>query len=185
MDATLLPPLSTVVAFALVAAGFDLWCFKVPNLLTASMVVSGIVYHGVTTGLGGLQSSLLGALFGFGILFFLYLLGGVGAGDMKLMAGAGAWLGPMAAVHLFVIAGLATGVCSVALLVRYGGFRRSLATMQVLMLQLHTVGKHLGAPERVEAVVKSVDRRKRLIPFAVIMAVAAVALLVFQCWSER
>jgi prepilin peptidase CpaA len=180
MDGALNPSLVMVVAFTMVAAVFDLWRFKVPNLLTLPMLALGISYHCATGGIGGLLLSLMGALVGFATLFLLYIAGGLGAGDVKLMAGAGAWLGPLAAAHLFIIAGLATALCSVALLLRYGSLNRSIVTMKVFFVQLQTIGRHLGRVDCVETAVNSADRRKRLIPFAAMVAIAAVALLIWQ-----
>ena len=52
-----------------------------PNLLTLPLFFCGIAYHVTVSGLAGLQTSLLGALFGFGVLLALYVVGAMGAGE--------------------------------------------------------------------------------------------------------
>ena len=88
-------PVAVVLAAALVATVTDLWRYKLYNILTLQLLVSGLVWHSLAPsppalGLGG---SLLGFAFGFGLLLVFHLLGGVGGGDVKLMAAVGAWLG--------------------------------------------------------------------------------------------
>jgi prepilin peptidase CpaA len=175
-------PIAVASVFALVAAGFDIRSFRIPNLLTVPFLLSGIVYHAANTGVAGLVSSLLGAFFGFGVLFLLYLMGGMGAGDVKLMAGVGAWLGMPLTVYAFGVAGLAAGAYSVVVVLWQGRFRDTLVAFRVGLFRLWTVGKHLGAQDRVESLVKQPGRRRRLIPFAMMVALAMVVVL---AWSWR
>ena len=79
-------------------------------------MASGLLYHASVGGLPGLGASVGALLFSFGALILLYALRGMGAGDVKLMAGIGAWLG-MPAIHsVFLTTALAAGICSTALL---------------------------------------------------------------------
>lgn len=151
--------------------------------MTFPLIVTGIVYHAVVGGFTALQSSLLGAFFGLAILFVFYAMGAMGAGDVKLMAGIGAWLGMPATVYVFGIAGLATGLYSVLLLAWGRRSRRVGGELRIGLLRLRALGRHLGAEERVEAVVKQSDRRQRLIPFAAMVALAVGILLVWACRS--
>ena len=175
------PIAAAVVASSVAVAGvIDVRTFRVPNRLTVPLFISGIIYHAVTAGLCGLQASLLGALVGFGILFGLYVLGIMGAGDVKLLTGVGAWLGPLSTTYVFVIAAMATAVYSIIVLLLRGNLSHAFIAIQMTMLQLLTITKHIGAEERVESAVRRKDRRKRLVPFAAMMALAVVGLLLWQ-----
>ncbi len=168
-----------IVAVSVVLAGvIDLRKFIIPNALTVPLLISGILYHG-TAG-AGLQASLLGACGGFGILFGLYLLGMMGAGDVKFMTGIGAWLGVLAIIYVFAIAAAATALYSVVVLMWYGRLGQAVASIQIGMAQLGTIAKHLGANERVESLVMHKDRRKRLVPFAVTVALAVIIVLLWR-----
>ena len=54
-------------------------------LSNRNLLITGLIYNVAANGLAGLQTSLLGALFGFGVLVFLYILGAMGAGDVTML----------------------------------------------------------------------------------------------------
>jgi prepilin peptidase CpaA len=80
---------------ATVAAMFDLRTGRVPNVLTFGAVAAGVLVAVTLNGLSGLGTSLLGCVVGLALFFPLFALGGMGAGDVKLLAAFGAWLGPV------------------------------------------------------------------------------------------
>jgi prepilin peptidase CpaA len=65
----------------------------------------------------GLKSGLIGALVAGGLFFFLFLLGGMGAGDVKLMAAVSAWAGAENVINLVFAAALAGGAMAVCSMV--------------------------------------------------------------------
>ncbi|HZY83345.1 MAG TPA: A24 family peptidase, partial [Gemmataceae bacterium] len=89
------------ISLAMVAAAvIDGWKLKVPNWLTFPLVLSGWglgLLHscGVLegTGEGGIGASLAATAIGFALLFPVYAIGGMGAGDVKMTMGFGAWIG--------------------------------------------------------------------------------------------
>lgn len=168
-------PAVVVIVATLIAAATDIWKFKVYNALTVPLLLGGLIYHAATTGWAGLADSTLGLLFGFAILLLFYAMGGMGAGDVKLMAAIGAWLGMPLTFYVFIASGLAGGVYAVALLVLRGGLQEAVINMHILWLQMTAFSRHLGSDARVEAEVKRDDRRRRLIPFAAMVAVGVIA----------
>lgn len=80
-------------AFLTAAFVTDVRSRKIPNALNLVFILSGLLYQGATGGWEGLLFALKGGAAGFVVLFVLYLLGAVGAGDVKLFAGIGAWTG--------------------------------------------------------------------------------------------
>ena len=84
-------PLAFVCFAMIVAAIIDGWKLKVPNWLTFPLVISGWLLgllHNFEllpgTGSGGIGASLAGTFLGFGLLFPVYAIGGMGAGDVKM-----------------------------------------------------------------------------------------------------
>jgi prepilin peptidase CpaA len=173
-------PIAVVLVAVLTAAVADLRAFRISNLLTLPLLLSGLLYHCTIAGTDGLLSSLLGMLFGFAPLFLFYLMGGMGGGDVKLMAAVGAWLGVPLILYVFVVSALAAGVYGAILIVATGRLREAWVNLQILWHRLAAVGRHLGAEDQIEAEVKRPDRRRRIIPFAAMIAVGIIAVIV---WS--
>lgn len=178
MDAPLFIPVVVVSIAILIATITDLRMFKIHNLLTIPLLISGLVYHGVVSGQDGFLSSVLGALFGFGILVLFFLIGGVGGGDVKLLAGVGAWLGLFLTFWLFNAAAIAAGIYALVLTVRNRRFRETWMNLRLMGHRMMTVGRHLGTDEQVEDVVQRSDRRQQLIPFGAMMGVGLLVMLV-------
>lgn len=66
---------------------------QISNWIPAAAFVGGLTALSLERGWRGAGSSLLGTVAGFGVFLVFYLLGGMGGGDVKLMAGFGAVLG--------------------------------------------------------------------------------------------
>ena len=108
-------PLAVVIVATCCAAVTDIRTFKIYHAVTVPLLLSGIFFRLLLGGWAGLGDSLAGAFFGFASLLVFYILGGMGAGDVKLMAGVGAWLGMPLTFHVFLAASLAAGVYALAL----------------------------------------------------------------------
>jgi prepilin peptidase CpaA len=91
MFSNLLLFLTLVVA--LLAIFYDLKYRIIPNFITIPSIICGICIHTITSGITGLYSSLLALLIGAGFFIVFYLLGGMGAGDVKLIGGVSALMG--------------------------------------------------------------------------------------------
>ena len=82
------------VSVGCAAVAEDLARGRISNWTSAAALIGGICCHGVRNGWSGIATALLGAAAGFGIFFLLYVAGGMGGGDVKLLAGFGSLLGP-------------------------------------------------------------------------------------------
>ena len=101
MDFTLnIWPIALVSLAMIVAAIIDGWKLKVPNALTFPLIISGWILGLFNTfqilpdsGIGGIGGSLTATILGFALIFPVYAIGGMGAGDVKMQMGFGAWVG--------------------------------------------------------------------------------------------
>lgn len=77
------------------AAAFvtDILSMRIPNWLTLSGLLAGLLTQGLINGWHGLWFASGGAAVGFALLLLMHFIGAVGAGDVKLFAGIGAWTG--------------------------------------------------------------------------------------------
>lgn len=81
------------IVLTVVALVWDLRTRRIPNAVTVTALCAALLFHGVTGGWAGLGAALGGFGAGFGLLLVLWLVGGGGGGDVKLMGALGAWLG--------------------------------------------------------------------------------------------
>lgn len=171
--------LIVVLAALVIAAITDVRDFKVPNLLTGPLLLLGLLYHAFSSGASGLAASAAGVLLGFSLTVPLYVLGGMGAGDVKLFAAVGAWLGPFATACLFLASSIAAGAYALAVVLLRGDLRATLGRLAALVRRPMALGLHGANVAAVEAEVRSPGRRRRLVPFAAVMAVSFVSLLLW------
>ncbi|EFU38806.1 peptidase A24A prepilin type IV [Paenibacillus vortex V453] len=94
----------------------DLRSMKIPNALTVPAMLLGPVYHGILDGWEGMFFSLKGLGAGFLILLIMYFIGAVGAGDVKLFGGIGAWTGLWFTLHAIMYSVLCAGVVGLIIL---------------------------------------------------------------------
>src|SRR5271165_2501823 len=92
---------------------------RISNWIPCAAFAGGIGLQTWLHGWYGLGSALIGTLAGFGVFLLFYLLGGMGGGDIKLMAGFGALLGGWKVLE----AALWTAGCGGVFAVLYLGFR--------------------------------------------------------------
>ncbi len=166
------------VVVALVAAVFDFRRFRVPNLLTFPLCLSGLAFHTLLGGLGGLRFSVVGIVVGILALLLFYILGVMGAGDVKLLAAVGSWIGAANTVAVFCVAGVVTGLCSLTALAWQRRLRDVPVILQVSLLQMMTLGRHLAATESVSVAVQQADRRRYVLPFGVMIAIGVLTVAV-------
>lgn len=132
-----------VLGLTLLAAAYiDLRRHRIPNLLSVGAAVLGLCLQFGFYGLEGVAWGLGGYTLGLGLMLPSYATGFMGAGDVKLMAAVGAFLGPkltLWAAALTLIAGGGIALCVLAargglweLLCRYGRMIRFTLTTGLL-----------------------------------------------------
>jgi prepilin peptidase CpaA len=114
MDVFLLILLSAILILAGVQ---DLRFQKIPNLLTYPTMGTGLVCHSITNGLDGFFLAVAGLAVGIALLILPYIMGGMGAGDAKLMGAVGAILGPKGVFTAFLFTAVVGGAYALMLLV--------------------------------------------------------------------
>jgi prepilin peptidase CpaA len=172
-------PLVAVALATLAASVTDLWKFKIYNLLTIPMLLAGPCVSAWIGGWDGLASSLMGAGLGFGLLIVFFAMGGVGPGDVKLLAAVGAWLGPYLTYQVFVAAALFQGAYAVVLVVCQSGMLGLAVELMRAKERLLDPGSSRLPDSTIEAEVRRPDRRRRLVPFAAMTFLGFFATLAY------
>jgi prepilin peptidase CpaA len=171
--------LAPLLAMLLLAAIGDLRERKIRNWLTVAIMLTGLARsftpaHSVAPGGAG-----LGLLVGFGLMFVLFAMGAVGGGDVKLLAGVGAWLGPAPTLCVFAVEAI---IGMLIVLVQAAWQRRLSDLFHNSMLLVVNVAhvKELGI-EHVTATGQSTRSVDRPLPYAVPVFLA-VALMAIQSY---
>ncbi len=166
-------PLGAALIWAAVS---DVRSRRIPNLLTFALVLCGVAQSFLNSGTVTPTQSLLGLAMGFMLTFVLFAIGALGGGDVKLLAGLGAWLGPQMALLVFAAAAIVGMVIVLGQALVQGRlmtlFRNS-AVVGMNLMHLRDLGvEHAAATGRH---CRSVDRP---LPYAVPVLIATVLLAV-------
>ncbi len=109
-----------IIGILILASVNDLLYKKIPNWLTYSSLLFGIILQSFFRGYDGFMFSFQGIGIGFIIPFIIYMAGGFGAGDVKLMAAIGSFVGPKEIFIIFVFSSLLSGIWAIILLSIHG-----------------------------------------------------------------
>lgn len=161
----------------LLAVVWDVRQHRIPNPLTLGAAMLGLVLHSFTGGLDGFWTGLGGLVVGFAFLLPGYLLGFTGAGDVKLLAAAGSYLGPVAALYAGAASVAAGGLLALAYLALVPTFRngaspwaRYLGMLQALWVT--------GRPSYVPPAADEVAGRR--FPYAIAIAAGTLGVLAWE-----
>jgi prepilin peptidase CpaA len=151
------------------AAWWDLTTGRIPNQLVAIGLVWGLVTAALPGGIGVLSALLSGAL---GLLLFmpLYACHLLGAGDVKLLAAVGSFVGYPDIVSVALLTSLSGAALAVAWALRHGELRVSAARIKAAIVVTAVQLRHGEAPQ-LQAMATSTHR----LPYA--LAIAAGTLL--------
>jgi prepilin peptidase CpaA len=123
-----------VLVVAAVACVTDIRTRRVPNGLTFCAAAAGVAFSLLAAGWPGAGMSVAGWLVGCAIFLPFFALGGMGGGDVKLLAAIGAWLGPTAVVWVALYTALAGGVMALAVSLITGYVRQSFVNLWGLLI---------------------------------------------------
>ncbi|MGA2031182.1 MAG: prepilin peptidase [Thermoguttaceae bacterium] len=123
----------------LLAAAIDGWKLKVPNWLTFPLVIAGWIYSSFYFGWAGLGWSLAGTAVGLGLLLPAYAIGGMGAGDVKLLAGVGAWVWATATFYAFCTSAIVGAVIAILMVLCRRAWRRHYAQFLAILTEILVV----------------------------------------------
>ncbi|MFN2581500.1 MAG: prepilin peptidase [Candidatus Dormibacteria bacterium] len=128
------------IAVAVAACAFDVARQRIPNTLTFGAGAAALVTAAVTGGVSGVGLSAAGWLTGLVLFLPVYALGGMGGGDVKLLAALGAWLGPVTIFHAALYTGIAGAVLAIIIMFTKQCTRQTLSNLNMMLLHWRVVG---------------------------------------------
>ncbi len=169
-------PIWLVTAVLIVAAVIDGWRLKVPNWLTFPMIVGGWAYSGFAFGWEGLGWSIGGTALGLALLLPAYAIGGMGAGDVKLLAGVGAWVWATVTLGAFCVSAIVGGLIAVAMVLFRRGWRHHAEQLRTIVTEILVVRD----PNRLSAIAAERKSSMLLLPYGIPIAIGTI---VYFIWT--
>jgi prepilin peptidase CpaA len=166
------PILAAALVLVTVCVVTDVRARRIPNAISAPAMLLGALLNAEYFGLAGFASSLVGIGVAVLVLFLPFALGGIGAGDVKMMAAVGALLGMRLMLVSLLIGMLFGGVVMVAHLARVGRLREKLVATG-RMVAIAAMSRSVGALRLSAAAPEAVA-----LPYSIPLALGTVAVLV-------
>lgn len=154
----------------LVAAIIDGLQLKVPNWLTFPLVIGGWFYSAFAFGWAGLGWSLLGTAVGLGLLLPLYSIGGMGAGDVKLLAGVGAWVHATHTLNAFFVSAIVGGLLAIAMVAWRRDFRKHAQQFFAILNEVMMIRD----PVRLSAIAAERKSSMYLLPYGIPIMIGTI-----------
>jgi len=167
--------LAPMLAMLVIAAAVDWRTRRIPNWLTVLMMLSGLAGSFLAGHVASPGQAMLGMVVGFAIPFGLFAMGALGGGDVKLLAGIGAWLGPLIVVKIFraaAVVGMVIVLIQSAKQKRLSALFRNSAVLSVSLINIDRIGA-----DAVYETGKACRSIERPLPYAVPVLIGAVIML--------
>lgn len=168
-------PVKLVSALLIWAAYIDGKQLRVPNWLTYPMILAGLAYGAATGGWAGLGQSALGMVCGLACLLPLYSVGGMGAGDVKLMAGMGAWVGAATTWYAFCVSVVVGAIMAVIM----AASRKKLAHHYTNFLLIALEWWRVRDPRKLAAIAAERKPTMLLLPYGIPICIGSILYFVY------
>ena len=168
----------------IVAAVIDGKQLKVPNWITYPMAFSGLIYHAYSGGWGtwsdgGFLGSFTAMWVGLATLLPLYAVGGMGAGDVKLMAGMGAWLASSQQTwEAFVVSVFVGSAMAIVMVLRSGKLLHHYANVQIILSEWLTIKD----PRELSRIAAERKPTMHLLPYGIPICIGSIGYFLYQGW---
>jgi prepilin peptidase CpaA len=167
---------TVAVVFIVACCVADARTRRIPNVLSASAMLAGLGLNAADHGMSGLGLSVGGLLAAGAVLLPAFAVGGIGAGDVKMMGAIGALIGPEPALAGLGLGMIFGGVIVVAHLARHGRLSEKFGSTwaMVAAASLARSVEPLRAPAK--------DPNAVALPYSVPLGLGTVAVLMFIAW---
>ncbi len=165
-----------VSVILIVAAWIDGKELRVPNWITYPMVFAGLIYSTSTGGVDGFVAGLLGMFTGLLTLLPLYSVGGMGAGDVKLMAGIGAWMGWQITLAAFGVSVVVGAIMAVIMVLRKRSFTHHYANFLMILNEWKTVRD----PRKLSEIAAERKPQMMLLPYGIPICIGTIGYFWFE-----
>lgn len=165
-----------LLAIVLVAGIYDLRFRRIPNWLNLSGIILGVGMNTFLFEAHGLAAAMLGLLCALLVYLPLYLIRGMGAGDVKLMAAVGSIAGPQNWLAIFIATALFGGVVSLILITLKRRYHETCLNLILILAEL----AHFRLPSQTDPRLDVRNQNALRIPHGALIAGGSIAFLAFH-----
>lgn len=169
-------PVKLVCVVLIVAAWIDGKQLRVPNWITFPMVITGLIFNTWMFGWSGLGSGLIGMVVGLACLVPLYSVGGMGAGDVKLMAGVGAWLGGWTTFYAFAATTVVGAVMAVLMVLYTKSFKKHYINLMVILSEWRDIKN----PRELSRIAAERKHTMFLLPYGIPICIGSIGYFLYE-----
>jgi prepilin peptidase CpaA len=165
-----------VTLFVIVAAYIDGKELRVPNKITIPMIIAGWIYSMIAYHLNGegwyvgLGWSLAGTAVGLATLLPAYAIGGMGAGDVKMMGAIGAWIYCSNTFYAFCVSAIVGALLSIGMILWAKQGQKHWNQFFYIVNEIMTVKN----PEALATIAAERKSSMRLLPYGIPIAIGTV-----------
>ncbi len=134
--------------------------------MTLPAILTGLAYNVLLDGRDGFFFSTLGLIFGIGLLILPYFMGGMGAGDVKLMGAIGSIVGPVMIFRIFLVSAVLGLAFSIIVIIADARCRKAIRSRVSRLLNRENAGTE---PEEGNRTFPQIS-----LPYGVVLAVGAL-----------
>ncbi|MDQ2775099.1 MAG: A24 family peptidase [Acidobacteriota bacterium] len=169
-------PITVVLLLVVVAAGiYDLRVRRIPNWLNLSGLILGLGFNAMP-GQDGVAKSLVGLACALAVYIPLYLVRGMGAGDVKLMAAVGSITGPANWLGIFIVTAILGGIAALVLIAVRRKFQQTVLNLGTILRELF----HRRMPSAADEKLDIRDSRALRMPHGAIIAAGSILFLLLR-----
>ena len=158
------------LALASVACICDLRTRRIPQVLTLGGAAAGLVFHLVNGGWSAGASSVAGWALAIAMFLLPFALGGLGAGDVKLLAGVGAWFGTVDTFYSFCATAITGGVLAIAMVLWRREWAKHRDQFWKILFEITTIRD----PEKLAAIAAERKKSMLLLPYGIPIAIGTI-----------
>ena len=165
-----------VSLFCVVAAYIDGTQLKVPNAITFPMIIAGWLYSAFAYGMAGdgwymgLLWSIAGTAVGLACLCPFYAIGGMGGGDVKMLAAVGAWVHSSITISAFFLSAFIGGLMAVLMIV----FSKSATKHYYQFFGILNEIVAVKDPDKLSEIAAARKHTMRLLPYGIPIAIGTI-----------
>ena len=160
---------------ALTACVTDVGSRRIPNVLTLGGAAAALVFHAVTAEGAGIGTAAMGWLVGTAVFLPFFLLGGMGAGDVKLMAGIGAWLGAAVTFYAFCVTVVVGAVMALLMVLAQNSFRKHYKNFLLIWIEWWTIRN----PRELSKIAADRKSKMFLLPYGIPICIGSIAYFLY------